>query len=711
MKSLRTSPRLMFALPLGLLLLFNSAFAGNHALVVGVSAYPNLDEHLQLAGPRYDAEMVSEFLRTNRYRRFDGPIVLADGIEGAAVPTRTAILTALDAIAVRAKRGDFVYLHFSGHGSRAPAIHPEDETDGLDELFLPADTRLWNDAIGKVENAILDDELGEKITAIRNRGAFVWAVFDSCHSGTVTRGAPSGEGLRYRRVAESLLGIPDEAMRLSDSTRLRGVRQAQPSQAPAMPDTLMRGMPATGEESGGFVAFYAAQSTETTPEMRLPAGAPGRVSHGLFSFTLFKVIAEHPGITYRQAAQEILQRYAASYMVSPTPLFEGTLDAQVFDVEPQAVIPQWPLRAINGRLTIAAGHLHGLAKGQRLVVVPGPAAGSDEKIAVVEVASLTTFKSVVAVVAWQGKPAAADEQLPAGAYARLIDKPVSFAVRVARPEYTGDATGTAAKRIATVIRLLDEPENAGLRLEWVAAGDSADIRLGWTGQTDTSDERLWLLPPTGELITEGIHKTPSISLGDKSDNDIAVALGDDLARMARVTNLLRLSEVMGPAAIAAHLRILRQGEEQLTAVDPSQVPNVRPGDEIHITAHNPGKEPVDINVLFIGSDYSIAHMYKERIHPGNTLNAGLVRITDTSFGTERVMVIATPSDKQTEVQDFAFLQQRAMPKSRAYQDRMTHLLADAGFGQTKRGAAPLRSSAERPGSAILQFAVSTLPAN
>ena len=34
-------------------------------------------------------------------------------------------------------RDDFVYIHYSGHGSQQPAIEAGSETDGLDEIVLP----------------------------------------------------------------------------------------------------------------------------------------------------------------------------------------------------------------------------------------------------------------------------------------------------------------------------------------------------------------------------------------------------------------------------------------------------------------------------------------------------------------------------------------------------------------------------------------------
>ncbi len=719
-------------------------FAANHALVVGVSKYPGLGAHFQLRGPRNDATLVAQFLGNNPYRSFENLKILADGVKGAEVPTRAAILTALDDIAQQATRDEFVYLHFSGHGSRAPAKHPETETDGLDELFLPADVGQWDDAVGEVENALVDDEIGERIAAIRNKGAFVWAVFDSCHSGTVTRGAPVGEDLRERRVGESALGIPADALIHAegpDSAMMRGMlprdalinrpehdaelmMRGMPKDILINHDSIldearMRGLPTSGDSTkkppasnkGGFVAFYAAQTTETTPEMRLPRGEEGRVPHGLFTFTLFRVIAEHPGISYRQAAQEVLRRYAASYMNNPTPLFEGDLDQAVFGIAASNTLPQWPVSLAQGTVSIAAGRLHGLGKGTRLALLPGPTAKSEEALAWLEVRDAENLSSELRIQGLEGKTAPSlDDDMARGAYARLLTRPISFELSLAKPLLPADLPAAKADQVRALVEGMKPDDDSGLRLKWIAPGEPADIRMAWSKKTDALAEQLWLLPPTGELIETGPRKTPSITFTGKSDAEIRGLLADSLARIARVKNLLRLGEAVGSvAALDAALRIKRAGKGPLQDQDPATIPRVHPGDEVHLIARNPGKQPLDLNVLFIGSDYSISHMYKERIHPGGTLKAGLLRVTADSLGNERVLVIATPAKQMTEVQDLAFLEQTALPRTRAHNNSLAALLGEAGFGQTTRGAAPLGGADDGPVSSILQFPMLTLP--
>src|SRR5262249_25852363 len=133
----------------------------------------------------------------------------------------------------RARPGDFVYIHFSGHGSRQPSRNLESrpgvpKPEGLDTTFLPRDVGRWDAELQTVENAIVDDEFLDAITRIRNQGAFVWAVFDSCHSEGIVVRSPRE---RIRAVETKQLGIPDAAI-----ARARAWSEKRlETQAPAAP--------------------------------------------------------------------------------------------------------------------------------------------------------------------------------------------------------------------------------------------------------------------------------------------------------------------------------------------------------------------------------------------------------------------------------------------------------------------------------------------
>lgn len=698
------------------MLVSQSAWSIGYALIVGASQYKSLDERMQLEGPKFDAEMVYGYLKQKKSALFPAANirVLADGVQGAMPPTKAAIEEAMNGIAQKAKEGDFVYLHFSGHGSRQPA-KPEDltETDGLDEMFLPSDIGTWDDAVGSVKNALIDDEIGELIGNIRNKGVFVWAVFDSCHSGTVTRGAPVGEDVRMRKVDPTALGIPqsvmDAAERRAPKTRGKGGEPEAPF-AKEVPNS---------DKAGGFVAFYAAQSTEQTPEMRLPAGEDGRVPHGLFSFTLLQTLNEHPGITYRRAAQEILQRYAAMNMDRPTPLFEGDLDARVFGSNSVDEKPQWPVENRKGELHIPAGSLSRLYEGSVVAFLKTPGAEVKESIGYARVVKPEAMDSVLRPVEYHGKKAVAAADLPDNVYARLVEQKLDFSLKVARPLWLPDQPREVQTRIRKMLDSLKPEDGSGLRLQWVDAGQPADLRLAWyiTGDGKQQDaDQIWFLPPSGNLVMSGANKTPSVTLKGKDDIQLRVALLDNLTRIARVVNLLRVSQGMGAgvSAMDVMLRVKRKADGLTVDMPAEKVPQLYPGDEVHLRAVNNKRKPVDVNVLFIGSDYSISHWYKERIHPNGKLDTGLFRVSADSFGKERVLVITSEAKPESELMDLSFLAQKALPKTRGEAPSgMGALLQDAGFGGVRtRGVEPLGGSEDDGLSSILQFTIETMdPSN
>lgn len=437
----------------------------NHALLVAVSDYPNLDEKFALTGPKNDAKLVRDYLTGNSFAPFKAGniITLADGVEGAKAPTLAAIREGFKALEAKAQRGDFIYLHFSGHGSQAPALNPDEELDGLDELFLPADIGPWNDTVGTVENALVDDEIGRLIDALRAKGATVWAVFDSCHSGTVTRAAPTGTGADAevsRKLSPDALAIPDDRLVEAAQATTRGTG------GPAKPETSA--LVTAGKGSGQFIAFYAAQTNETTPEMRLPAGKKGRQSHGLFTFTLFETMAQFPGLTYRQLGQEILRRYSTTYRVQPTPLFEGDLDASVFGLEGVEAVRQWQVTQDIGALTIPAGSIHGLSVGDELLLMNTAADPDDAaagKLVVSEVSSLSATLESDGLL-----------DIPEFAHARQTTRTLDFEITVARPDTSG-LSENYRKLVDGALADLTSQEDTGLRLTLVPPGEPADMRF------------------------------------------------------------------------------------------------------------------------------------------------------------------------------------------------------------------------------------------
>ncbi len=660
----------------------------NYALLIGANQYPALEERWWLKGPANDVQLVATYLTTEAPVPFspDHVTVLSDGVAGAADPTLAAIRGAFADLTAEVQPGDFVYLHFSGHGTQAPAKDPTTELDGLDELFLPVDIGPWSDAVGEVQYALVDDEIGALIDGLRAKGANVWAVFDSCHSGTATRAVESSEDdVRVRQLPPEALGIDMDGVEVS--------RSVDPRVSEAPFDA--------GSGEGSFVAFFAAQTTEVTPEKNLPKGKPGRKPQGVFTWTLMETLAEYPNATYGQIGQEVLRRYAVKNLAKSTPLFEGDLDQVVFGGEGGARVSQWQAEVTEAGFTIPAGTLHGLAEGAVLAVM-GSAADTDaDALGYVELTAVETFSSTGQAVEKDGKILPAE--LPKGVTLRKLDEVLDFTLTVALPVA---GTGPADDLLAALEAL---QEAAGARLVFVAPDQEADLRLAVLPESPRPDA-IWVLPATG--LAEDFSATPSVATGDKDGAELAAVLADTLTTMARAQNLMKLAGAVGTSNPDVEVELLTRTPEDRTLrpLPFAPVPVLLPDDEVHVLAKNNGDGPVDVNVLYIGADWSISHWFSGRLQPGDELKKGLFKISADVLGQERMLVVVTPARPQSPVEDLSYLAQDALDTTRAVgATAFDDALSEAGFGQTTRGAVALTDDAEEagPGPAILQLELRT----
>lgn len=663
--------------------------ATNHALIVGVSQYENLPEELWLKGPKNDAVLVRDFLIANETRRFEPANiqVLADGVEGAEIATLAAIRTALKGLAATAEPDDFIYLHFSGHGTQAPARDPSTEADGLDELFLPADIGAWDNSIGTVKNALVDDELGELIGAIRAKGAHVWAVFDSCHSGTVTRAAQLNDPLDRevsRKLSPATLGISDAEMDAA-MPKTRGLPTPETSSSVES----FADAESTADGAGSFVAFYAAQTNQTTPEMRLPEGIIPRQSHGLFTFTLLEATAQNPSMSYRQLAQEILRNYSVQNRVQPTPLFEGDLDFGIFATQKAKTLRQWPVKVSKGEIKIPAGRLHGLKKDEILFLVETAGQSEPNSQIKFEISSISDLSATLIPVS------ESFAQVKNGVLARKMGTEVDYNFSVAVP-----SVDSSNEKLNAVVSGLDTLEQDGLRLSIAETNELADVQLTFL------DNALWFVARDGLLIKTGADKTPSISFDGKTDDVLLGQIGDNLARMARVSNLTKIGGIFTPSSMGVDVTFTAQNTERDNPfeISPAAVSELVPGDIVFLNAKNTQRDPVDLNVLYIGSDFSISHLYAERLNRGDTLDIDLFDITDESFGRERILVVATPAAPQSSVEDLSWLAQTEIERTRGNESELGQLLREAGFSSTTR-AVRRRGGA---GGGIAQFLVNVV---
>ncbi len=128
--------------------------------------------------------------------------------------TKSGILTAFNSLVNRCRKGDIVYIHFSGHGQQITDVNGDEKdekgNDNLDEAWIPYDAMYAYSQSYKGENHLIDDEISSWMTKLRNKigaSGSLLLVVDACHSGDSSRDGLGDEEV-YIRGAEKDFVIP-----------------------------------------------------------------------------------------------------------------------------------------------------------------------------------------------------------------------------------------------------------------------------------------------------------------------------------------------------------------------------------------------------------------------------------------------------------------------------------------------------------------------
>ena len=233
-------PAILTALALSLPTLAN---AGDRALLIGINQYQNTRS---LHGAHNDVASFRSLLTGRLGFKADEIKELKD-----VDATHDGILAAIDNWLVDGSTaGDRVVLYYSGHGDQTPDRNG-DEPDRQDEALVAHD----GSADGK--NFVLDDEIRAKLDKLAGRE--VLAVFDSCHSGTVTRAA-------FEESGDAMAKTPD--------WQHPGIRGA--ARVPDLNHQKEAGFVTGG---GNVVAFFAVSPNQTA----LEAASKTPNAHGVFT--------------------------------------------------------------------------------------------------------------------------------------------------------------------------------------------------------------------------------------------------------------------------------------------------------------------------------------------------------------------------------------------------------------------------------------------
>lgn len=717
-----------------------AAEARTHALLIGVSDY-NVNGISDLKGPPNDVSILWRALK-GRDVKVEDIAVLTDPVlpespdfpKPKGLPHRAEILAELDRLAEVVEKGDTVMFYYSGHGSVQP-VNPdipqeEPEADGQDQVILPGDVGAYSMIDRSIKNAIVDNELAVRFDAIRAKGAFIWAVVDACHSGTVTRGQDV-----TRSVDPGVLNVPPAPKLESHG----GEREA--------PVPLKPG-------AGGIVGFYAVESYAEAIERpftgyNLPMVGEGDGQRmGVFTYHLHRALTRDTASTFRDLAQEIVAEMNSDRSGGkvPPPVFDGDLDAPVPGSEAARVPNSVSVILADEQLTIPAGVLHGFDVGATLALyLPG---APEKPVARATVSDATAVTAKAGEIEWLDQSASTE----AGTFQALVESPgINFRFVVSPPPDSDFADDAEKQLMNEVLGAALGEEAAKIGITTGAAGNpDADLILR------VKNNRLWVVRPDLAWVeTPGAYdETPSLAI-DPDTAKFAPEVKNAIWSLARAAKLIRVASGLGESASEDDGITLKATMKRIPGQDPKgscpkEVPEGAMASPVEplLPVATGNCDFVEISVTNeTDQDYYVSGFYVDSLGgiaaiPTNTMQNGCVRtlISDgqkdlrfrfwistwdkkknrpTSVGTENFVILATPKGENRQPPKLCSLTQPTlqamqqtrdveMPGTRGEKNQLAALLGDVE-GSATRGVSAAAEDEEGPGMAGRLFVFDVKP--
>ncbi|KAF6809814.1 hypothetical protein CMUS01_13599 [Colletotrichum musicola] len=257
------------------------------ALLIGIDKYSCTDLH-DLHGCLNDVHATEEFLTRVAGISSITKLTSPPGSPNDTLPTFDNIVSAFQTLANGAQPDDFIYIHYSGHGTRrSPTKFPD--LQGEDTRYEECLVVLAS-SHGQLEY-LFDVEIAFLLKQIADKGATVTFVLDCCHSGGATRGDDTG-GDRVRGSDD----IPDESYLHVNRKPIRSVEDLEDAWGPPPNDSDNAGRGGSVVQhwltaSKGINSLAACRPEQNAQEVP----HRGKVRSGLFTECLASVVNARNG--------------------------------------------------------------------------------------------------------------------------------------------------------------------------------------------------------------------------------------------------------------------------------------------------------------------------------------------------------------------------------------------------------------------------------
>ncbi|KAM7219907.1 Caspase domain containing protein [Rhypophila decipiens] len=479
-------------------------------------------------------------------------------------PTVKNVLAALDRVNSMSKAGDFVYVHFSGHGTRKA---PEDE--------------FSNQSTGDLALVLCDDEkrsavkylngwqLAQSLKSMVDKKVAVTLVLDCCFSATVYRkDDPEVRFLQY-----------DPNIGLDDSTEYQGHAGSEDDtsrHASMLPNWIMN--------PDGYAILSACGPHEEAREPRFDGENCGALSY----FLLKALSSGNVAATHRDIYAYIRAHFKKSNIPQSPVLYGNRLQAFFAPPMSDNISEIVPVVEKRGDLQLQAGIAHGVVKGDQFLLSPlGSIDLGSESQPGSTIAHVTNTEAFVSSLELLGP---APISVKTGWVARHLTRhslrkfPVHVDKKIPEQEEWGELLRERSLATAT-----DHPFSFNIVLN----GDSDCEILDEQGRP--------------------IPNTPTIALNDrKAINHVC----DTVGHLARFKAIETLSNHTMPGSLRnpfrqsfkLHLSHISAGRE--ATVDPGQLTEVQDGERIRLVLMNIGQECLYMYVYNMSSDWQVENILR-----------------------------------------------------------------------------------------------------
>jgi hypothetical protein len=332
----------------------------HYAILIGIDDYPDRplrscvrdvqDVKTHLESTLQDAVKIQMIISSRTVGK------LSDPANGSALwPTYDNVISAFEMTTSLARTGDFVYIHYSGHGTRKPpsgGFSNKSTGDLALALLGGGEERrvsyLWGSGLARLLKAMAD------------KGLVVTLVLDCCFSASVYR-YDDDAGFRFLPYDAEIESkhLPNlEESRVSDNSAYRNASTLR--DASTLPNWLIN------PDRYAILAACGPHEVATEPKF-------DGLRHGALSYFLLETI-KSVGLTkrHRDIYDHVCAKFRGSSLRRQNPVLYGNQNQGFFgrtsmDITAAAVSV---VVTKNGGLELQAGHAHGVCEGDQFILHP-----------------------------------------------------------------------------------------------------------------------------------------------------------------------------------------------------------------------------------------------------------------------------------------------------------------------------------------------------